>query len=138
MQQARSDHFVLAKLRRDVLKHGVAGGLRYGFGGLHQPVEIVSGQSQSQLIQWGHGKRSTKNKNAATGLWFSYRVPEILTLGRFPDARESDSTWRTQEVRHVGSDTIAPRFWCVPAAWFGEEDERRPSGPSASGARRNL
>ncbi len=54
-----------------------------------------------------------------------YRVPEILTLGRFPDARESDSTWRTQEVRHVGSDTIAPRFWCVPAAWFGEEDERR-------------
>src|SRR4029079_8173130 len=67
-----------------------------------------------------------------------YRVPEILTLGRFPDARESDSTWRTQEVRHVGSDTIAPRFWCVPAAWFGEEDERRPSGPSASGARRNL
>jgi hypothetical protein len=55
-----------------------------------------------------------------------YRVPEILTLGRFPYARESDSTWRTQEVRHVGSDTIAPRFWCVPAAWFGEEDERRP------------
>src|SRR3954470_6054085 len=68
----------------------------------------------------------------------SYRVPEILTLGRFPDARESDSTWRTQEVRHVGSDTIAPRFWCVPAAWFGEEDERRTSGPSASGARRNY
>jgi hypothetical protein len=30
MQQARSDHFVLAKLRRDVLKHGVAVGLRYG------------------------------------------------------------------------------------------------------------
>ena len=57
---------------------------------------------------------------------------------RFPDAREFDLTWRTQEVRHVGSDTIAPRFWCVPAAWFGEEDERRPSGPSASGARRNL
>jgi hypothetical protein len=28
MQQAGSDHFVLAKLRRDVLKHGVAGGLR--------------------------------------------------------------------------------------------------------------
>jgi hypothetical protein len=71
MQQARSDHFVLAKLRRDVLKHGVAGGLRYGFGGLHQPVEFVSGQSQSQLVQWGHGKCSAKNKNAATGLWFS-------------------------------------------------------------------
>ena len=74
MQQAGSDHFVLAKLRRNVLKHGVAGGLRYRFGGLHQPVEFVSGQSQSQLVQWGHGKRSTKNKNAATGLWFSDRI----------------------------------------------------------------
>ncbi len=31
----------------------------YGFGGLHQPVKFVSGQSQSQLVQWGHGKRST-------------------------------------------------------------------------------
>jgi hypothetical protein len=30
---------------------GIAIGLRYGFGNLHQPVEIVSGQSQSQLIQ---------------------------------------------------------------------------------------
>ena len=69
MQQAGSDHFVLAKLRRDVLNEGIAVG--YGFGGLHQPVEIVSGQSQSQLVQWGHGKCSTKNKNAATGLWFS-------------------------------------------------------------------
>ncbi|MGB9269966.1 MAG: hypothetical protein WCB74_12215 [Pseudolabrys sp.] len=63
MQQAGSDHFVLAKLRRDVLKYGVAVGLRYGFGGLHT-VEFVGGQSQ--LVQWGHGKRSTKNKNAAT------------------------------------------------------------------------
>jgi hypothetical protein len=57
MQQARSDHFVLAKLRRDVLNEGIAVG--YGFGGLHQPVKFVSGQSQSQLVQWGHGKRST-------------------------------------------------------------------------------
>ena len=45
MQQARSDHFVLAKLRRDVLKHGVAVGLRYGFGGLHQPVKFVIGEA---------------------------------------------------------------------------------------------
>ena len=37
----------------------------------------------------------------------------------FP-AQSLNSTWRTQEVCHVGSDTIAPRFWCVPAAWFGE------------------
>ena len=29
---------------------------------------------------------------------------------RSPDAHESDLTWRTEEVRHVGSDTIAPRF----------------------------
>ena len=37
-------------------------------------------------------------------------VPEIVTRGRFPDGGESDSTWRTQEARHVGSDTIAPGF----------------------------
>jgi len=41
---------------------------------------------------------------------FVYRVPEIVTRGRFPDGGESDSTWRTQEARHVGSDTIAPGF----------------------------
>src|SRR5262245_16173133 len=35
-----------------------------------------------------------------------YRVPEIVTRGRFPDGGESDSTWPTQEARHVGSDTI--------------------------------
>ncbi len=39
-----------------------------------------------------------------------YRIPEIVTRGRFPDGGESDSTWRTQEARHVGSDTIAPGF----------------------------
>jgi hypothetical protein len=60
MQQAGSDHFVLAKLRRDVLKQGIAVGLRYGFGGLHQPVEFVRGQSQ--LVKWGHGKRSTSKE----------------------------------------------------------------------------
>jgi hypothetical protein len=42
--------------------------------------------------------------------WGLYRVPEIVTRGRFPDGGESDSTWRTQEARHVGSDTIAPGF----------------------------
>ena len=56
----------------------------------------------------------------------SYRVPQIVALGRFPDAREFDLTWRTEEVRHVGSDTIAPRFWCVASARFGEEDEVGP------------
>jgi hypothetical protein len=39
-----------------------------------------------------------------------YRIPEIVTRGRFPDGGESDSTWRTQEARHVGSDTIASGF----------------------------
>src|SRR6516225_2165601 len=39
-----------------------------------------------------------------------YRVPENVTRGRFPDGGESDSTWRTQEARHVGSHTIAPGF----------------------------
>ena len=53
MQQAGSDHFMLAKLCRDVFKQGIAVGLRYGFDGLHQQVEFVSGQSQSQLVQWG-------------------------------------------------------------------------------------
>jgi len=52
---------------------------------LHQPVEIVSGQSQSQLVQWGHGKRSTKNKNAATGLWFSDCISPFRRVHR-PDS----------------------------------------------------
>src|SRR5438874_13359668 len=39
-----------------------------------------------------------------------YRIPEIVTRGRFPDGGESDSTWRTQEARHVGSDTIGQDF----------------------------
>jgi hypothetical protein len=39
-----------------------------------------------------------------------YRVPEIVTLGRFPGGGESDSRWRTKEVRHVGSDTLTPGF----------------------------
>ena len=59
MQQAGADHFVLAKLRRDVLKQGIAVG--YGFGGLHQPVEIVVGEAQSQLIERRHGKVHTQN-----------------------------------------------------------------------------
>ena len=93
MQQARSDHFVLAKLRRDVLKQGIAVGLRYGFGGLHQPVEIVSGQSQSQLVQGGHGKlHIEKNKNAATGLWFSECISPFRRMPRPDSAWAADAT----------------------------------------------
>ena len=36
------------------------------------------------------------------------------------------STWRTKEVRHVGSDTIAPGFRCAAATRRGEEDKGRP------------
>jgi hypothetical protein len=43
VQQAGSHHFVLAKLCCDVLKQGIAVGLRYGFDGLHQQVEFVRG-----------------------------------------------------------------------------------------------
>ena len=56
MQQAGSDHLVSAKLRPNVLKKGIALGRRYRFGSLHQPIEIVLGQSQSQLVQRDHGK----------------------------------------------------------------------------------
>jgi len=56
MQQAGSDHLVAAKLCRNVLKKSIAVGRRHRFGSLHQPIEIVLGQSQSQLVQWDHGK----------------------------------------------------------------------------------
>ena len=66
MIRCSNDHFMLAKLCRDVFKQGIAVGLRYGFDGLHQQVEFVSGQSQSQLVKWGHGERST-SKNRECG-----------------------------------------------------------------------
>jgi hypothetical protein len=47
---------VSAKLRRNVLKKGIALGRRYRFGSLHQPIEIVIWKSQSQLVQGGHGR----------------------------------------------------------------------------------
>ena len=50
MQQAGSDHLVSAKLRPNVLKKGIALGRRYRFGSLHQPIEIVIWESQSQLV----------------------------------------------------------------------------------------
>src|SRR5215471_16707201 len=65
---------------------------------------------------------------------YLYRVPEIVTLGRLPGEGESDSRWRTKEVRHVGSDTLTPGFRCVAAAQFGQENQRRSSGPAAFGA----
>src|SRR6266446_285898 len=66
-----------------------------------------------------HQSASTLFEIIAQG---SYRVPEIVTRGRFPDGGESDSTWRTQEARHVGSDTIAPGSSCATASRFCHED----------------
>jgi hypothetical protein len=43
VRQAGPDHFVLAKLGRDVPNEGIAIALRYGFGGLHQVVKFVIG-----------------------------------------------------------------------------------------------
>jgi predicted amidohydrolase YtcJ len=54
--------------------------------------------------------RLTGALNGGPAIALLYRVPEIVTRGRFPDGGESDSTWRTQEARHVGSDTVAPGF----------------------------
>ena len=61
MQQAGSDHLVAAKLHCNVLKEGIAVGRCYRLGGLHQPVEFVRAQSQSQLVHWGHGELHTEN-----------------------------------------------------------------------------
>src|SRR6516164_2487911 len=40
----------------------------------------------------------------------SYRVPEIVTRGRFPDGGESDSTWRTQEARQSAPTPLRQDF----------------------------
>src|SRR5665811_2176974 len=39
-----------------------------------------------------------------------YQIPEGVTRWGFPNRCRSDSRWRTKEVRHVGSDTIAVGF----------------------------
>jgi hypothetical protein len=36
-----------------------------------------------------------------------YQIPEGVTRWGFPNRCRSDSKWRTKEVRHVGSDTVA-------------------------------
>ena len=69
------------------------------------PIPLRQDFDASQLR--GLARRSKDGPQARRLL---YRVPEILTLGRFPDARESDSRRRTEEVRHVGSDTVTPGF----------------------------
>src|SRR5664280_3897574 len=39
-----------------------------------------------------------------------YQIPEGVTRLGFPNQCRSDSRWRTKEVRHVDSDTIATGF----------------------------
>src|SRR4051812_37842739 len=65
---------------------------------------------------------------------FLYQILESVTRLRFPDHDESDSTWRTTEVRHVGSNTFAWGFQGVSATRLGEEDQRWPPGATASGS----
>src|SRR5215813_2349576 len=90
--------------------------------GLHaQAGKKVYLLSQSEILDkaatedWNKTVREALSKHGGTlvtadTIKVLYRVPEIVTRGRFPDGGESDSTWRTQEARHVGSDTIAPGF----------------------------
>jgi hypothetical protein len=74
MQQAGSDHFVLAKPRRDVLKERVTVRYRDGPGGFHQPGQIVVGQSQLQLVERGHSKLHDNRRMLQTrfgSVWWS-------------------------------------------------------------------
>jgi hypothetical protein len=80
-----------------------------------EPNEIRTEPSPKRLLSIGRTLACSPHQEAGKTIIsyvtaLLYRVPEIVTRGRFPDGGESDSTWRTQEARHVGSDTIAPGF----------------------------
>src|SRR6266446_10004823 len=92
--------------------------LRAGQDGVHRRRPTTSSEEILVLLQEGIMKIRWALFSAA----ILYRVPEIVTRGRFPDGGESDSTWRTQEARHVGSDTIAPGSSCATASRFCHED----------------
>src|SRR5262249_51783844 len=101
----------VAGYQRMVARAGEAGGfpflihshmLRHSCG-----YKLANDGQDTRAIQHYLGHLSIASTVRYTAL---YRVPEIVTRGRFPDGGESDSTWRTQEARHVGSDTIAPGF----------------------------
>src|SRR6516164_9477379 len=101
---------------------GVAAGLLSGpfsYAGRRALARIQALQPEIRELKAKHGDDSHALQRDL------YRVPEIVTRGRFPDGGESDSTWRTQEARHVGSDTIAPGFCCATGSRFGKEDQRR-------------
>src|SRR5215831_2426198 len=92
-----------------------------------QRAADLSNENCDRALAFAH-KLSMQLRTAEDRISQLYRVPEIVTRGRFPDGGESDSTWRTQEARHVGSDTIAPGFLCATGSRFGKEDQRRASG----------
>ena len=103
MQQARSDHFVLAKLRRDVLKQGIAVGLRYGFSGLHQPVEIREREGAIAVDrEVSRQPPHRKNKNGATGLWFRLQSFPFSRMPRRDSARASGAIFSPSRLRFLG------------------------------------
>jgi hypothetical protein len=57
-----------------------------------------------------------------------YQIPESVTLGASQIMASLIRMWRTKEVRHVGSDTIAPGFWGTAASGLGEEDKGWAAG----------
>src|SRR5262245_31971472 len=67
-----------------------------------QSLEKPSLQPLSATI-WSTNNFGICGRNNTVNRQHLYRVPEIVTLGRFPGGGESDSRWRTKEVRHVGS-----------------------------------
>src|SRR5262245_40688495 len=84
------------------------------------------------------GRRSTRRDLASIVSILLYQVPEIVTRRRFPGACESDSTWRTEEVRHGGSNPVARRLRCVSASRFGKEEQGWAAGSPAVGAGSDL
>jgi ribose/xylose/arabinose/galactoside ABC-type transport system permease subunit len=56
------------------------------------------------------GQAATAVPTAGTGYELLYQIPEGVTRWGFPNRCRSDSRWRTKEVRHVDSDTIATGF----------------------------
>src|SRR6266540_5917060 len=55
------------------------------------------------------------------GFELIYRVPKIVTLGRFPGGSESDSRWLTKEAPHVDSDTLSPGICWIAGPQFSQE-----------------
>src|SRR5262249_11848903 len=76
----------------------------------HRVVADYARRSDDARNQSAHAPPLMRRRDAGPRPPNLYRVPEIVTLGRLPGEGESDSRWRTKEVRHVGSDTLTPGF----------------------------